>query len=181
MQAMMDAIKSRRSIRRYLGKPIPEEVLAELLEAIRWAPSWHNTQCTEVVVVKDPEVKAKLQGTLGRNPAFKAMVGAPAVLVLCARLEQAGFVKGESTTRYGDWFMYDVALANQNLCLAAHAAGLGTVIVGSFDHAKVERILGVPAGFKVVTMVPVGYPERVGKTPPRQKLDEFVHQDRFGA
>ena len=55
-----ECIKTRRSIRRFTEQPIPDEVLNELLEAVRWAPSWSNTQCWEIIVVKDGETKQKL-------------------------------------------------------------------------------------------------------------------------
>lgn len=179
MDAIMDAILQRRSIRRYKTDPIPEDILEQLLEAVRWAPSWANTQCWEVVVVRAPETKARLQEAVGRNPASKAMVTVPVVLVLCAQEKRAGFKKEEVTTRFGDWFMYDLGIANQNLCLAAHALGLGTVVVGLFDHQKVDEILALPAGYKAVTMVPLGYPAGEAQAPPRREQGEFVHQEQF--
>ena len=179
MTDVLDAIKDRRSIRRYKNDPIPDLILGQLLEAVRWSPSWANTQCWEVIVVKDPGQKAGLQATLGRNPAFDAMVDAPVIFVLCARLEKAGFKKGESTTKFGDWFMYDLGLANQNLCLAAHALGLGTVIVGLFDHDKTRKVLDVPEGYEVVSMVPTGYPASEAVAPRRREVEEFHHNDKF--
>ena len=179
MDAIMDAILQRRSIRRYKTDPIPDDILGQLLEAVRWSPSWANTQCWEVVVIRSPETKVKLQEAVGRNPAKDAMVTAPVVLVLCAQEKRAGFKKGEVTTRFGEWFMYDLGIANQNVCLAAHALGLGTVIVGLFDHARVDAVLGLPPGYKAVTMVPLGYPEGEAQAPPRREQGEFVHQEQF--
>ncbi len=76
--------------------------------------------------------------------------------------------------------MFDVALAVQNLVLAAHALGLGTVIVGNFDAKKVAEILGVPEGFCVVTMTPLGFPTQEGRTPSRKELSEIVFYDKYG-
>ena len=179
MTDILTTIKERRSIRRYKSDPIPDKLLHQLLEAVRWSTSWANTQCWEVVVVKDAEQKAGLQGALGRNPAFDAMVEAPVVFVLCAKAGKAGFKKGESTTKFGDWFMYDLGLANQNLCLAAHALGLGTVIVGLFDHDRAREVLAVPEGYEVVSMIPAGYPAAEAVTPRRREINEFSHEDRF--
>lgn len=176
---LFTAIKERRSIRHYKDDPIPDELMDRLLEAVRWSPSWTNTQPWEVIVVKNVQQKVALQGTLPKNPASKAMVEAPVVFALCAQTGKSGLKKGENTTKFGDWFMYDLGLANQNLCLAAHALGLGTVIVGLFDHDKARKILAVPEGYEVVTMVPTGYPESPSKTPKRREITEFLHHERF--
>jgi nitroreductase len=179
MQALLQAIKQRRSVRKFRPDELTDGQVEALLEAIQWAPSWANTQCWEIVLVKESEQKRRLQETVGRNPAFNAMVEAPLVLVLCARKERAGFKQGKPSTRYGDWFMYDLGLANQNLCLAAFALGLGTVIVGRFDHAAVEKICNVPDDCVAVTMVPIGVPDTDTKVPPRKDLSEFVHEESF--
>ena len=72
MSELMSIIQGRRSIRRYQDKLIPEDHLQQILEAIRWSPSWANTQCWEVVVVKDPAMKENLKGTLSStNPALR--------------------------------------------------------------------------------------------------------------
>ena len=75
--------------------------------------------------------------------------------------------------------MFDTGLAMQNLCLAAHALGLGTVIIGMFDHKGVEKILGVPQDVEVVAMTPLGYPTTVGNIPKRKELSEFVFYDEY--
>ena len=138
---------------------------------MRWSPSWANTQCWEVVVVKDQETKQKLQATLTpTNPAGKAMVEAPVVLVLCGQLQSAGFYKGQVTTKFGDWFLYDLGIATQTICLTAHALGLGTVVVGLFDQNKAKAVLGVPEGYELVTMLPLGYPEKIPAAPKRREI-----------
>jgi nitroreductase len=151
------------------------------MEAVRWAPSWANTQCWEVVQVQDPEVKRALQSTLPPkgNPAFKAVVEAPVVLAVCGRSRESGFYKGEATTRHGDWLLFDLGLATQNLCLAAAALGLGTVIVGLFDHDRAAEILRLPGGVELVALVPVGHPAKISAAPKRRETVEFVHRDGF--
>ena len=86
MSELVLVLKGRRSVRNYQNQEVPEEVLNLILEAVQWSPSWANTQCWEVVVVKDPEIKQRLQETLSQgNPATRAMVEAPVVLVLCGK------------------------------------------------------------------------------------------------
>jgi len=161
-------------------REIPQADLNQVLEAIRWSPSWANTQCWEVIVIKDSVIKQKLKEILSiGNPATKAIGEAPVVITLCGKLERAGYKKGQSTTKFGDWFMFDLGIATQDLCLAAHNLNLGTVIVGLFDHDKAKDILKVPEGYEVVALVPLGYPTQEVSAPPRREITEFVHHDTF--
>ncbi|OGP89258.1 MAG: nitroreductase, partial [Deltaproteobacteria bacterium RBG_16_48_10] len=147
MMNLLEAIKKRRSIRRYKPDSIPDEVVQVIFEAVRWAPSWANTQCWEVILVKEPRIRSELASTLAKgNPALASVTAAPLLLVLCGRKGFSGYYKGQAATVKGDWLMFDTGIAMQNLCLAAHAQGLGTVVVGLFDHKKVEEILGIPEG-----------------------------------
>jgi nitroreductase len=180
MSELMLVLKGRRSVRNYQNQVVPEEVLNLILEAVQWSPSWANTQCWEVVVVKDPEIKRRLQETLSQgNPATRAMVEAPVVLVLCGKQGVSGFYKGQVTTKLGDWFMYDLGLATQSLCLAAWNLGLGTVVVGLFDHNLAAAVLGVPEGYELVAMLPLGYPTKQPAAPKRREISEFTHFDKF--
>ena len=180
MAELMQVLKGRRSIRNYQDQALPEEVLNLILEAVQWSPSWANTQCWEVVVVKDPEIKRRLQETLSPgNPATRAMVEAPAVLVLCGKQGVSGFYKGQVTTKFGDWFMFDLGLATQSLCLAAWNLGLGTVVVGLFDHNRAAAVLGVPEGYELVAMLPLGYPAKQPAAPKRREIGEFTHLEKF--
>jgi nitroreductase len=177
---LMEAIKGRRSIRKFRSDPIPEEVLQKVMEAVRWSPSWANTQCWEVIVVKDPNMKSQLANTLTpTNPARSSMTEAPLVVVLCGKKGISGFKKGEAATVKGDWLMFDTGIAMQSLCLAAHGHGLGTVVVGLFDHKKVEEIIGVPQNVEVVAMTPLGHPASQGNPPRRKELSEFVFYERY--
>ncbi len=180
MTVLMDIIKGRRSIRKYEDKEVPEDLLNQILESVQWAPSWANTQCWEVIVVKDQGLKEALAEVLPKtNPVRKHFTEAPVILVLCGKLESAGYYKGQVTTKLGDWFMFDLGLAAQNLCLTAHDLGLGTVITGLFDHGKAGKILGVPEGYELVSLIPVGYPTYDSKAPKRRDINDFTHYDKF--
>ena len=76
--------------------------------------------------------------------------------------------------------MFDIALAMQNLTLAAHAKGLGTVHVGFFDAKVAAQTLGAPEGTVVVEMTPLGYPTGEVKVTPRKELNNFVFYEKFG-
>jgi nitroreductase len=182
----MQAIKERRSVRKYKLDPVSDEALNTVLEAARWAPSWANTQCWRFVVVRDSQTKEQLAGTLvssqfPRNPATEGVKNAPIVIVACAKRGRSGYYKGEASTDKDDWYMYDIALAMQNLTLAAHAIGLGTVHIGLFDAKEMGRILSVPEGFEVVSLTPLGYPDETPKAPPRKDKADIVFQGKYGS
>ena len=177
---LMDAIKGRRSIRKYKADPVADETLQKLLEAVRWAPSWANTQCWKVIVVKDPKVRSELSAALSNNnPALSSISEAPLLLILCGTKGVSGYYKDQPKTAKGDWLMFDTGLAMENLCLAAHSLGLGTVIVGNLDHQKVAEILGVPQSVEVVAMTPLGYPASEAATPKRKEVLEFVFYEKY--
>ncbi len=178
---IIECIKTRRSVRKYKSDPVPEKDLKTLLEAVQWAPSWANTQCWEVVVVDDQEVKKQLQQTLPQgNPGRSAVVDAPIVIAICGKKGLSGFKKGEPMSIYGDWMMFDLGIASQNLCLAAWSLGLGTVHIGYFDHKKAKQVLNLPDDVDVVELVPVGYPAHSPTAPERKPLKDFVHWNKFG-
>jgi len=178
---VIEAIKTRRSIRKYKPDLVEEEKLQAVLEAARWAPSWANTQCWEFIVVKNPETKRKLAETLTSwNRAFNAVKNAPVVIAACARLGLSGFWKGKPLADKENFYMFDVALALQNLTLAAHSLGLGTLHVGAFDAKKAAEILEVPAGVSVIELIPLGYPMEVPKATSRKELKEFIHFEKYG-
>jgi nitroreductase len=192
---LFEAIKKRRSIRRYKADPVDDKKIEAILEAGRWAPSWSNTQCWRFIVVRDSKVRAKLADTLMKiklpdkevpNPGSIAINTVPVVIVVCAEIGKSGTKPGpgggggDYVTDKGDWFMFDTALAVQNMVLAAHAQGLGTVIIGAFDAAQAEKALNVPNGYRIVTFFPVGIPAQEGKAPSRKELSEIVIKDKFG-
>lgn len=178
---VLQAIRTRRSIRHYKPDPIPEEEVNTVLEAARWAPSWKNTQCWKFIVVKDEEKKAKLAVTLTSwNPSKSAIKEAPVIIVVCAELGKSGFHEGKLVTNKGDWwYMFDVALAMQNLALVAHSLGLGTVHIGAFNAQKAAQLLNVPQGMVVIEMTPLGYPAEEGKIPSRKGLSELVFYESY--
>ena len=128
MTDMMNVVRERRSTRKFEQKEVSEEQLNTLLEAAQYAQSWANTQCWEIIIVRDQKIRTELRETMLKgNPATRAIENAPLLLATCAKLKSSGYYKGEAPTKFGDWFMFDMGIVNQNLCLAAHAMGLGFV------------------------------------------------------
>lgn len=177
---LLQAIRERRSIRRFEDRTIAPEVLAEIFEAARWAPSWGNSQCWEIVVIDDANDKQKLSGMLSqKNPASLAVRHAPVVLAVAGRKRTAGYYKDEAKTVHDDWLMYDLGLVTQNICLAAHVLGLGAVVVGFFDHRQAAELLAIPDSCSLVSLIPLGYPAHAPSAPPRKTTENFVHHHRF--
>ncbi len=171
---VMEAIKGRRSIRHYLDREVSDELILELLDAARWAPSAGNLQPWEFVLVRDPARKRDI-ARAALNQMFIAE--APAVIVVCADTFRSASIYGtRGATLY---CLQDTAAAIQNMLLAAHARGLGTCWVGAFREADVGRLIRAPAGVRPVAIVPVGYPAERPRPPPRRSVREILHHETF--
>jgi len=180
MNDFLELIKERRSIRNYQEKDVSDEILNVILEAVQWTPSWANTQCWEVIVVKDQSIKLKLQEAVPKiNPAFKSVAKAPVLLALCAKQGTSGFYKGEVTTKFGEWSMFDLGLAAQSMCLAAQACGLGTLIIGLYDHDKARVVINAPDNVELIALITVGYSSKIPPAPKRKEIKEFIHYNTF--
>jgi len=177
---VLEAIHTRRSVRRFTDEPVSDEDLSKVLEAARWSPSWVNVQPWRIIVVRDPQRKQALKETLlPNNPAAKGFDQVPLILVLVGERGKSGLYGNVAATDKGDWYMFDLGIAAQNIALASHALGLGTVHVGAMNHREAARILNVPDGFEVVEILPVGHPAFPPKAPPRKEVQEFVTYETF--
>lgn len=183
---LFEAIGTRRSIRKFQDRPVEPEKLKAVLEAVRLAPSWANRQCWRLVVVQDAAARAKLSewsyvdtyfAPLGYkvNPAQKGLAEAPVVIVACADPDKSGTLGGQQ------YYMTDLGIATENLMLAAHAQGLGTVFVGVFDEEKTRELLAIPAKIRIVGLFPLGYPREEKKEgPARKTLAEIAFAGKWG-
>jgi nitroreductase len=166
-----EAIRTRKSVRSFLEKEIPEEVISRLLEAARAAPSASNRQEWRFVVVRDSATREKLVRAANRQ----RFVGqAPVVLACCAQTDGHVMPCGHLS------YPIDVAIAIDHITLCAAAEGLGTCWIGAFDEGEVREILGIPAHIRVVALLPVGYPRDprpVAKS--RLPLEEIAKYERW--
>lgn len=178
---IMEAIRERRTVRKFTEQEVSPEAVRELLEAARCAQSWANTQGWEFIVIRDKELIRSVTDQYGStNPARACSEKASVVIVACARKDLAGFKNGEQRTKFDSWFMFDLGIAVQNLCLAAHSMGLGTVVVGSMNHDMIHELLFLPPEYEVVVSIPIGYPAQIPQPKGRKELFEIAHLDRFG-
>jgi nitroreductase len=179
---LTDAILHRRSVRKFTDYIVTDEEIKKLLEAARLAQSWANTQVWEFVLVRDKGIIEKVVGTYAdKNPGTKCSLSASVLIVACAKTGVSGCYGGKEVTKFPDWFMFDLGIAVQNLCLTAHELGLGTVVVGLMNHDACKKVIGLPDGYEVVAVLPVGKPlAELKQGPPRKELKDFVHLDTFG-
>lgn len=179
---LFEAIKDRRSVRSYRQDGVEEEKILKVLDSARWAPSWANTQCWRFIVIKSREVKEALAEAIPEdNRGRKALLEAPVVIALCAERGRSGFIRGQPGSDKGDWwFMFDSALAAQNLTLAAYALGLGTLHIGWLDFRKASGVLEIPEGYELVELILLGYAGEAPKPTSRKELREIVFSERFG-
>lgn len=171
---LFEAIKNRRSIRVYKSDPIPDEVLNKILDAARWAPSAGNRQPWEFIVVNDRVVKRYLSDAALEQIFIE---DAPTTIVVCANEARSAGIYGDRGRRF--YCLLDAAAAVQNMLLAAHAFGLGACWVGAFDDEAVINILSLPSGVRPVAIVPLGYPDEVPRLPPRIRLNDLIHLNRY--
>ncbi len=174
VEMVMSVFRDRRSIRKYDDRPVEEEKIREVLEAARLAPSWANRQCWYFIVVKDQSTKEAIAATLENNPAQKATATAPVLIVACADPEQSGKMKDQN------YYLVDIGICMEHLCLEAWNQGLGTCWIGLFDEDRIRPILGVPENIRIVAMTPLGYPAKYPEERGRKPLEEIVFYEKWG-
>jgi nitroreductase len=169
---VFEAIRARHSVRSYRDRAVEPAKLARVLEAARLAPSARNEQEWRFVVVSDP---AKREALATEASSQHFMLEAPLILVACAQTD-ARVMRGGQLA-----YPIDVAIALDHLSLAAAAEGLGTCWIGSFDAAKVRRILGIPPEIHLVVLMTLGYPREAGAPPKKNRLplEQLVHREAW--
>lgn len=163
---LMEALKGRQSVKKYLKVPVEEEKILRILEAGNTAPSAYNHQYRRFIVLTDQVLKREIREKANTQPMVE---DAGAVIVLCST-ESNDFVMPCGEKNYP----IDIALCGAYMMLEAYEQGLGTCWLGAFDSEAVKEILGIPDEVKVVTMIPVGYHDGTQERKPRKELDEVV-------
>lgn len=156
----LEAIAARRSIRKYKPDPVPRDVLERIVDAGRLAPTAHNDQPWEFIVVTDAALRRRLADTTDYG---KFIAEAPACIVTLSQ-----------PTRY---YVEDGSAATTNMLLAAAALGVGACWVAGDKKpyaAKITSLCRAPANLKLVSLIAVGYPSEV-PTPEKRSLQEVLH------
>lgn len=187
--ALADLVRQRRAIRRFEDRPVPDELVREILEAGRWAPSPANLQPTRFIWVKDRRVKEELQALARESkelsaywdPVFRpegksGLVNdlvRPTVIAVCADP-----AKSLTNVHYDNGFEWAAAMAIYAMWLRAHSLGLGAVFVQHWIVEKAKRILNVPLRWTFLGTLTVGYAAEAPAVD-RLPLAELVSVDRF--
>ena len=165
---VLQAIRDRRSIRRYQARILTDDKLTQVLEAGRWAPSAGNRQPWRFIVARDAGVRNRLAGVA---PFGRFMAEAPAVIAVVIDPQGSNHP------------VEDGAAATQNMLLAAHALGLGACWIGSYGSAYEEsakEILGIPHSMRLLSLISLGYPAESPQKD-RMELSKLVSYDRYQA
>ena len=161
---VQEAIIERRSIRKYSTKPVSDDLIMQVLEAGRWAPSSDNSQPWEFIVIKDQNTRNRLSELsfwgrfLAQAPVAIAIVTDP----------------HNSSTH-----IIDGACATQNMMLAAWELGLGTCWIANLNTNETKRILGIPNELYVITVTPLGFPKESPPKSSRKTLRTLLHRESY--
>jgi nitroreductase len=166
---IFQVFSDRRSIRKYKDTPVEREKIDQILNAARLAPSWKNMQCWRFLVLTEADKRAKvLEAFPDENPGKKPIAMAPVVIVACGNPAESDVENGIN------YFVADVAIAFEHLCLAAHALGLGSCWMGWYNESKLRSALGIPDDFRIIGITPLGYPDQEPRPRPRKELQEIA-------
>lgn len=171
-------VEGRRSIRKFKNEAVSDELISKIVKIATLAPSWKNSQTTRYIAVSSEAIKRELAEKCVMNFEFnkKTILAAPMVIVVTTVSPRSGFERdgSPSTSKGTHWESFDAGIATQTLCLAANELGLGTVVLGVYDEAKVIAVAKIPEGQKVSAMVAIGYADETPAMPKRKDAAEIL-------
>jgi nitroreductase len=170
--ALLALLKGRRSIRRYRPDPVPDEMIEQLLEAGRWAPSASNRQPWTFIVIQDKDILQQVaQHAAYYFIRWAHVRDAPLLIALCGDARHP---------IYRQFLHEDVGLAGSQIMLQAKALGLGTCWLGGLDRKAIAGILRVPNHVEVIGLLSVGFPDEEPEPRSRKPLSEIVYYNVYG-
>ncbi len=170
---LIEAIKARRSIRRFDKRPVDDKVIHEIIELGNLAPSAGNLQPRDFIIVKRKEIKEQLAHA-ALDQRFVAE--APVVVVVCANLKRTAHYGSRGRELY---CIQDSAAAIENMLLAIVDFGLACCWVGAFDENAASQTLGLPSHIRPIAMLPIGYSDVKTGHASRIGIDELIHYDKW--
>jgi len=162
---VFDAIRTRRSIRKYKSEPIPDEKLRNILEAARLAPSAGNRQPWRFIVIQNIDRKKALAKVVN-NQTF--LIDASAIIVAIGDPEVSA-----------RWNEKDHMIALEHIVLAATALDYGTCWIGAFDEDAIKHLLKIPVNVKVIAVLPIGVPDETPAPRPRKEFSEIFFKEEW--
>lgn len=174
----IDMIKDRRSVRKFKNEKVDREIMMEIIDIARWAPSWANFQIARYTLVDDEAVIAKLgtDGVKGFVYNINTLKNAKGVAVLSFVKGKSGKLEGDdyATSKGNVWEVFDAGIACQTFCLAAHAKGIGTCVMGVIDDDSISEIVGLPEEETVAALIVYGHPDEEPPATKRMTADEIL-------
>ncbi|MCW4046087.1 MAG: nitroreductase family protein [Candidatus Bathyarchaeota archaeon] len=203
MAHVIDAIKTRRSVRTYSSRPVPLSTLQQVLEAAGWAPSAHNAQPWRFIVLASEAEKQVLAEAMAKawmtdlakqgvtlevqeslcKASVERFTRAPVLIIACITMEDMDRYADEPRQRVErDLAVQSLGAALQNLLLAAHACGLGACwyCAPAFCKETVRKVLKIPEEVEPQALITLGYPAEKPRTPRRKQLQSYSYRDCWG-
>jgi len=171
----LECLRTRRSVRKFKDRSIPFELIGNILEAARLAPSAGNVQEWKFILVTDYKAREDIAVAACMQTW---MVDAPVFIVVCSdpnKAERMYGTKGENL-----YCIQNSAAAMENILLAAHSQGLGSCWVGACDENKIKTILNIPGNIRIMGIAPVGYPAEEPLMPDKYPLTDIVFIEKWG-
>lgn len=174
----IELLEGRRSVRKFLDKKVERDTLVKIMEATKWAPSWGNFQVARYTLINDEKVIKELAGESVNGFVYNinTLKEAKGVAIL-------SFVKGKSgkldkdeyaTTKESSWEVFDAGIACQTFCLAAHANGVGTCIMGVINDEVIAKVADLPDDETAAAIIVYGYEDGTTEPTPRKEVEELT-------
>ena len=174
----LDCIYGRISIRNFTDEPVDHETLDKIVEAASYAPSWKHTQIVRYIAVEDAALRSRIANDCTSTFVYNGdtMKKAPMLIAVTALKGRSGYERDGSFTtgRKDTWMMFDAGCAVQTFCLAAHAYGLSTVIMGIFDDDKITELLEIPEDRELINMICIGHADEAPAAPKRKAVTDLL-------
>ncbi len=171
----LDLVRSRRSIRRFLPRPVEREKILTCLEAARLAPSANNVQPWRFLVIDQPELKEKFSAKAfsGIYSLTRFAAQAPVLILVLARLDLLANRIGKQIQGVA-FYLIDIGIAGEHIVLQAEELGLGTCWIGWFNYRQARKVLRVPKKYKIVCLLAMGYYEKKPERPRTRRALEDI-------
>ena len=172
----LEAITTRRSVRRFLEKPVENEQIEVVVTAASFAPSWKNTQTARYIAITDSAAKETIAAEMLPSSNAATVRSAPVLIAMTTKTGRCGYERdGSYTTKKEDrWQYFDAGIACQTFCLAAHEMGLATVIMGIYDEEKLPAFLGVAEDQVLTAIIALGYAADIPACPKRKGVEDLL-------
>lgn len=169
-------LKTRTSVRKYQDELVSKEIMDQVIELARWAPSWKNYQVARYNLIEDKDVINSI-ANLGVNNFIyneKTLKNAKSICVLSYVKGVSGTHEGELATSKSDWEIFDAGIAAHQFCLSCYEYGVGTVIMGIIDAEKIAELIDLPDNEAVASLIVYGYHDGEYPAPrPRKDIEEI--------